>query len=247
MPYRGPMLVLRRPTRVLVTVLALVVVVHLGALLAGASRLADATQWTLMPLLAAALATQVPTPRGRLVTLTLLALGFSWLGDAAPDLFTGDTAFLVMVGFFLCAQVAYLVAFVPLAARGPLRRRPVLVLPYVGVVVLLVVLCAPGAGSLLVPVLVYGVCLGAMAALSSGVDAVAWAGGALFLVSDGLIALDAFVPSLALPGQGFWVMLTYIAAQVLIVTGVLRRQSGLGTTAATPDGQGVESALGRPA
>lgn len=223
-PYGVPMIVLRRPARVVVAVLAVVTVVHLGAQLFGPQRLADGTQWTLMPLLAAALVVQVPSPRGRLAAWTLVALAFSWLGDSAPDLADGDTAFLLMVGFFLCAQVAYIVAFAPFAANSPLRRRPPLALPYVAAVTLLVVLCAPGAGSLLVPVLVYGVCLGTMAALSSGVDGATWAGGALFLVSDGLIALDAFVPSFDLPAQGFWVMLTYVVAQVLIVYGVLERR-----------------------
>ena len=46
-------------------------------------------------------------------------------------------------------------------------------------------------------------------------------GGALFLVSDGLIALNAFAEGFDLPGQGFWVMATYLAAQSLIVVGVL--------------------------
>ena len=67
---------------------------------------------------------------------------------------------------------------------------------------------------MLVPVLVYGACLGTMAVLSTGVNLVTAVGGALFLVSDGLIALDAFAPGFDLPGQGFWVMATYVAAQV---------------------------------
>ena len=46
-------------------------------------------------------------------------------------------------------------------------------------------------------------------------------GGALFLVSDGLIALDAFVEGFGLPAQGFRAMATYLAAQALIVAGVL--------------------------
>ena len=73
--------------------LALLTLVHLAAQLAGASTLADASQWFLMPLLAACLwlATRRrdggrrdgdgPGRRSRLVRLTLVALGFSWLGD----------------------------------------------------------------------------------------------------------------------------------------------------------------------
>ena len=55
---------------------------------------------------------------------------------------------------------------------------------------------------LLVPVLVYGACLGTMAVLSTGVNQVTAVGGALFLVSDGLIALDAFAPGFDLHGPG---------------------------------------------
>ena len=47
-----------------------------------------------------------------------------------------------------------------------------------------------------------------------GVNRLTAVGGALFLVSDGLIALDAFVAGFGLPAQGFWVMATYLAAQV---------------------------------
>ena len=88
-------------------------------------------------------------------------------------------------------------------------------------VVALVLACVGGAGEMLVPVLLYGACLGAMAVLSTGVNRFTAVGGALFLVSDGLIALDVFVPAFGLPAQGFWVMSTYVAAQALLVGGVL--------------------------
>lgn len=208
--------------------LALLTLVHLVAHLTGAPALADTTQWFLMPLLAGCLwlATR-PSPggarRSRLVRLVLVALGFSWLGDAAPDLADGDAAFLVMVGFFLCAQVTYTLAFWPFRA-GSVLRRPLALAPYALALVALVVACAPGAGSLLVPVLVYGVALVATAVTSTGVDRLAGVGGAVFLVSDALIALHAFAPWYDLPAHGFWVMLTYVAGQVLLVLGVLRRE-----------------------
>lgn len=216
----------RRPAaRLFLAALAAVAVVHLVAQLAGAGGLADLTQVLLMPLLAGALWCETTPPRGRLVTLTLVALGLSWLGDSAPRLASGDAAFLVMVGFFLLAQVAYIAAFLPFRARSVLHvRRPLLVL-YVAAVAALVVACVGGAAGMLGPVLVYGACLGTMAVLSTGVNLPTAVGGALFLVSDGLIALDAFAAGFDLPGQGFWVMATYVAAQVLIVAGVLRERA----------------------
>ena len=210
--------------------LALLTLVHLAAQLTGASALADTSQWFLMPLLAACLwlATRRRDGvgsgrRSRLVILTLVALGFSWLGDTAPDLADGDTAFLVMVGFFLCAQVTYTLAFWPYRAASVLRR-PLALAPYLLAFLVLVAACAPGAGSLLVPVFVYGACLVLMAVTATGVDRLAAFGGAVFLVSDALIALNAFAPWYALPAHGFWVMLTYVVGQVLLVLGVLRRE-----------------------
>ena len=103
--------------------------VHLAAQLAGADTTADVTQWFLVPELAAVLwlSTSTSAPRSRLVVVTLVALGFSWLGDTAPDLASGDTAFLLMVGFFLLTQLAYIVAFVPFTRDGVIRRHGALV------------------------------------------------------------------------------------------------------------------------
>ena len=71
----------------------------------------------------------------------------------------------------------------------------------------------------------YGGCLTAMAVLSTGVGRLAGIGGAVFLVSDGLIALGEFVPSFDLPHHDFWVMLTYVLAQALIAVAVVERNA----------------------
>ena len=187
--------------------------VHLTAQLAGAGTVAAVSQWLLMPLLAAAF--RAATDGARLV---LFALGFSWLGDTVPMLFSGDARFLAMVGFFLCAQVTYLVAFLPDRRRSVLGRPAVLA--YAAAFCALLVACAPGAGGLLVPVIVYGVCLTLMAVLATGVHPLTGLGGAVFFVSDGLIALDAFATWYAPPVPGFWVMSTYVVGQALIAAGV---------------------------
>jgi uncharacterized membrane protein YhhN len=225
-----------RAARLLLGVLAAVTAVHLLTQLMGWSGVADATQVLLMPLLAGVLWCQTAAPRGRLVALILTALGFSWLGDTAPKLADGDPAFLVMVGFFLLAQITYIVAFLPYRRRSVLHTNRPWLAAYVAVVVVLVAACVGGAADMLVPVLVYGACLGTMAVLSTGLNLYAAVGGATFLVSDGLIALDAFVPGFGLPAQGFWVMATYIAAQMLLVAGVLREQKDAATPSIAADG-----------
>ncbi|MGW9347004.1 lysoplasmalogenase [Nocardiopsis flavescens] len=209
--------------RLFLALFILVSVVHLAVQAVGAEAWSRPTQALLMPLLAAFAWTAAPRPRGRLVRLTAVALFFSWLGDTAPALASQDTAFLVMVGFFAVAQAVYITAFAPWWGRSPLRSNRTLLVPYAVVVAGLVALCAPGAGPLLVPVLVYGLLLGAMAVLAVGVHRWAAVGGALFLLSDGLIALRAFSPGFDLPLSGFWVMLAYTAAQALIVLGALAR------------------------
>lgn len=197
-----------------------VVCVHLGALLAGASQLADVTQCLLMPALAGALWTATRGPRGHVVTWSLAALVASFLGDATPRLLGGDAAFLAMVGCFLLAQIAYVVAFSPRAARSVVRTRPAWLVVYGVVLIGLIATCAPHAETLLVPVAVYGGVLTAMAVLATGLGPLGAAGGAVFLVSDALIALGRFVPGWDLPGQDVWVMLTYTVGQALLVAAV---------------------------
>jgi uncharacterized membrane protein YhhN len=213
--------------------LAVVTAVHLVTQLVGATGpVENLSQDLLMPLLTLALVLAVPSPRGQLATGTLVALGFSFLGDAAPDFFSDDLSFLVMVGFFLVAQVAYVVTFWPVRRESVAGRSLLAVLPYAVVFVALVAACRAGAGSLFVPVVVYGAALTSMAVLSTGVSTLTGIGGAVFMASDALIALGRFT-SFELPRHDFWVMLTYVAGQALIVLGVIGRTRAL-TPARTP-------------
>ena len=225
--------------RISLRIFELVLVVHLVAQLVGESVVARWTQWLLMPLLALVLvfaarhhaATRTRegiggtpgtpgTPLPRLVVLILAGLGFSWLGDLLPH-FSGEASFLVMVGMFAVAQVIYAVAFWPDRAAS-LWRSPWALL-YLAFAALMVALCLPHAGDLAVPVVGYAVLITVMAVLATGVNRLAAVGAGLFILSDALIAMSAFVPWWSLPGQGFWVMLTYGLAQLLIVLGVLVR------------------------
>jgi hypothetical protein len=64
-----------------------------------------------------------------------------------------------------------------------------------------------------------------MAVLATGLGWVAGIGGALFFLSDSFIALRAFA-DVTLPAHGFWVMLTYILGQTLLVLAVVRVADG---------------------
>ena len=211
--------------RVFLAFFALLAIAHLAIQLLGLDAWSRPTQVFLMPALLLVLAAATGRPRERIITLAMVALAFSWLGDTAPAFASGDTAFLLLVGFFLVAQVVYVVAFWPYRAHSVLTRHRWALLPYVGFVAALVWVCAPHAGGLLVPVLLYGLLLGLMAVLATGLGPWVAAGGALFLVSDALIALRTFAPGWDPPQGGFWVMSTYIAAQTLIILGLLSRRT----------------------
>lgn len=229
--------------RAALAVYGVLAVVHVGAQLARADTLMTVTQVLLMPLLAVGLVLLAGT-EGRLVRLTLLALGFSWLGDSVPRLLEDDPAFLAMVGCFLVAQLVYVVAFRPYAAASvPVAHRRSLA-AYLLPVAALMALCLPDAGVLAPAVVLYGGCLLAMALLASGVHPLAWVGGAVFAVSDGLIATGAFGPWDVPTGVGgAAVMTTYALAQLLIVLGVTARAGDPGRSRAS-SGRGSTSAPG---
>lgn len=174
-----------------------------------------------MPILAATLwATGV---RSHMVSWVMIGLFFSWIGDSLPWFFSGDTAFLTMVGGFLVAQFAYITAFWRLRTSSILVVRKAWLFPYAVLFVALVVACLPGAGVLAPAVVIYGIALVTTAILVTGMNVIAWIGGALFFISDGLIALKAFADFWPLSGavQSVSVMATYLPAQLLLVIGVL--------------------------
>jgi uncharacterized membrane protein YhhN len=204
--------------------------VHLVALVTHADTVAAVTQALLIPLLAAALLGASRRPLARVTRWALVALGLSWLGDTLPNVADGDTAFLLMVGAFLLAQAAYVTSFWP--DRRRVRRGTVVA--YAVALATLVAICAPHAGGLLVPVVVYGLMLTTMAVLSTGLGRIAALGGAVFFVSDGLIALGHFAGHPTGTAGGLAVMSTYAVGQALLVAGVLHRASADDVPAAWP-------------
>lgn len=72
-----------------------------------------------------------------------------------------------------------------------------------------------------------------MALLATGLGRLGAIGGAVFVVSDSLIALDSF-GVLTLPAHNVWVMATYLVAQVLVVFAVRRAASGAPAAARRP-------------
>jgi len=193
-----------------------VALLHLAGQLAGPVWLHLVTKPVLMPSLLVWFLTV--TPSSRLRTLVSIGLVWSWLGDLGlmPG---GQTWFLAGLGAFLVAQLTYALAFWP-SRGGSVLMRPALLLPYLAVLVSLLVALWNHLGVLRSPVAVYAVVIVTMAVLATGINPTVATGAALFVVSDALIALDTVAGLVRLPAHGFWVMLTYLAAQLLIAAGV---------------------------
>jgi len=167
----------------------------------------------LMPLLAGFL--WWSSPPSRLRTITLVALGFSWLGDWLGD------PMLVKIIFFLGAQIAYCAAFWPGRRRGLLSRPKPLVAYALGMIAL-IGLVSSQAGALWLPVVVYGSSLFLMVALASGINRLTLIGALLFVGSDLTIAYGAFLDPTAAERNGALIMASYLTAQLLLVIGPRR-------------------------
>ncbi|MFF8912309.1 lysoplasmalogenase [Streptomyces sp. NPDC015032] len=162
----------------------------------------------LMPLLAGYAAAR-RGPR-----LLVAALLFGWGGDTLL-LADSDAAFLVGMSSFAVGHVCYLWLFG--RARSPLLAGA----GYAAVLATFVALLWNGLpADMRIPMTGYSLLLTAMAYRAGTLGRYAAAGGALFLLSDALIATGiADWPQL--PAPDFWVMLTYVAAQFLLTVGAL--------------------------
>ncbi|WP_345763244.1 lysoplasmalogenase [Diaminobutyricibacter sp. McL0608] len=200
------------------TPFVIVSVIQVVAIATGADALVQVTKPLLMPALAIAVVLARLGRRFTLPTgLLLLAIGLSWLGDLAL-MVPGDLWFVVGLGSFLLAHVAYLVLFLRVGGLG--RPRAWSIVYAVWFVVFLAVLI-PGLGSLVVPVVLYGLVLGSMATAATRVSGWVAAGAAVFVVSDTILALSRFLPGLVIPAHDTLTMLTYCVGQGVIAAGVL--------------------------
>ncbi len=199
-------------TRVWLVAYAVVAVAQVIGELFGVGPLSGVGLVLAMPVLGGALVAS-GRHRTRMGRWLLIGIGFSWLGDVL------GFAILVKIGFFLLAQLSYVTAFWPLRRR--IARHPWVLVIYVLVVAALATLIGRESGSLVPAIIVYGGALGLMAVLATGVNRVTGLGGAIFVVSDSLIGIDAFVSSAAVPQAGALIMVSYLGAQFLLVWGML--------------------------
>lgn len=162
----------------------------------------------------------------------ILAIIFSWIGDVLL-MQRGEQFFMFGLAAFLMAHLFYILAYrqhrradSSEALHGLQRIRfafPI-ILAGTGLVTVLYV----HLGDLRIPVLIYAGVITAMVIVAlfrfgrtgSTSFAMVFGGAILFMMSDSLIAINKFLEPLLY--AHFWIMLTYISAQFLIVKGLLR-------------------------
>ncbi|WP_336660858.1 lysoplasmalogenase family protein [Leucobacter sp. USHLN153] len=217
------------------------------------------TKLLLMPLLALGVvatlvfapATRVrPVPAGAM-GLLLGALLFSWLGDGARWLLPALTSRLsselpLMLMCFGVAHALYLLLM--WRGRGIARRRlPAWSLIYVLAYLVLVALLLPHTKSFSIAVMGYGLLLAATAAMATRCGAIVGWGGALFLLSDAILAFRMFMPGSNVVTSGL-VMLSYALGQGLIAYGIvaaLRRRAELADSGDSAEVPAAPGSAGR--
>jgi len=189
---------------------------YLGCVLTGLTVAQDVAKPLLMPLLALAVGLRTLPPRdSRLLLGALLA---SCAGDTL--LIFGGPWFLAGMGGFAVAHVCYISLFV---RGGALRDRARLLRAAAGYGLLWIVLISflwPDlTPALRLPLAGYSLLLAGTAVTSAGLSRRTGLGGALFLLSDSLIATGlAHWPQPPVPE--FWVMATYLTGQYLLASPV---------------------------
>ena len=195
------------------------------AFLAGLAFDNDAMRLAFKALPAVVLAVGVFLTEPRTVFRRIVAVGLAF--GAAGDLLLEIGTFVPGLVAFLIGHVLYIVAFVRLTTKPALLVG----LPYFLIGAALTAFVADGADDLLVPVIVYAIVISVMgwrtAALIGEIPirvaAPLAVGAGLFIVSDALIAINRFHTEI--PGDDWWIMLTYLSAQGLIALGAVRSEA----------------------
>jgi uncharacterized membrane protein YhhN len=166
-----------------------------------------------MPLLAGFVAASA---RRKDLRLPMLALAGGFVGDVGllPD---KQGLFMVGMAGFAVGHIAYIRAFAQAGARAALARTPWIAAAYGLAWTAMIAVLWSGLGGLLVPVIGYSLLLTTMAAFAATQDRLTAIGGALFLLSDTVIACG-IADLHIVPGQDAVVMPTYVAAQLLLMT-----------------------------
>jgi uncharacterized membrane protein YhhN len=165
--------------------------------------------------------------------MVLVAFAFSWIGDLFLMFgWKSDLFFFAGVGGFFVSQLFYILTFLYYGqgqGKGLIALKPTLILPFIAYLAVIYLLVRPGLEGAMMPVvLIYAFSLIGMAiAALNRWGLTQWrrfwltfAGALLFVLSDSLLAYTRFISGF--PKDAFIIMGSYIAAQYLIMRGILK-------------------------
>lgn len=167
----------------------------------------------------------------------LIAFFFSWVGDnflMFSGAYENELYFYAGVGGFFFAQITYIFVFTRFSesgGKGYLQKHifaGIFFLAYLAGIYALLYTHMEGVMKLVI--LLYAITLIGMSMValnrkgrvSQASFLPVFLGSILFVLSDSMIAVNKF--ALEIPMAGFWIMVTYIAAQYLIMRGLVREK-----------------------
>ncbi|WP_281632142.1 lysoplasmalogenase [Flavobacterium luteolum] len=164
--------------------------------------------------------------------ILLAALALSWLGDVIL-LFTdlGEIYFILGLVFFLTAHIVYCVLFNKQKRIRKKQNKPLFIFGSVFIACYLIGMVSvlmPYLGELEIPVSIYASVISIMLLFAfNGFlvwekpgNKLVFLGAIFFIISDSILAVNKFYAPI--PKSSFFIMLTYLLAQYLIVVGTLR-------------------------
>jgi uncharacterized membrane protein YhhN len=163
----------------------------------------------------------------------VIALIFSFAGDVL--LLDKSNLFLMGIAAFLITQLLYISIFAKGLKDSSFVNKLKALLPFLVYFIVLITVLKPGLQDLFIPVLVYGLAIslfGTVALLNYLIkrDMISlrlFTGAVLFILSDSLIAFNKFHHE-----RSFYpviIMITYIVAQYLIATYILKSEKNRGS------------------
>lgn len=186
---------------------------HLYGIAADIFWLRAVTKPPLMLLLAAYTLSRT-RPECRAQTAPLIAgLVLASAGDTALIL-ENETAFLVGLLLFAGTHLCYIGGCFHLGAGRPLRERPLIAIVTLAAYAVATYAMWERMGDLRWPMAGYGFLLFSTVAVAFATNRGMGVGAALFAISD--LTLGLRIVGLEFPGQGFFIMLTYVVGQLLI-------------------------------
>lgn len=164
--------------------------------------------------------------------ILLTALTFSWIGDVVLMFADkGELYFIFGLAAFLLSHIVYIILFIKQLKTKNIDNKAVFWIGIGAIIAYLLILLSillPKLGDLKIPVIIYALVISTML-LFAFKGSLNWEhparnyillGAITFVGSDSILAFNKFYKPIVL--SSFFIMVTYIIAQYLIVVGILK-------------------------